>query len=146
MTTQFNEPELLAMLRRGISYLDTLGIEIESINSDGARLHLPLSHKIDQAGVPHGGAVCSLLDASCAMAALGQCWPEQYISTISLNTAFHGAFRGTKMTCEAWVIKAGRRVIMTIGEVRDDAGGHIATATSQLVPIPVPAAMLSRPD
>ncbi|MFY7069232.1 PaaI family thioesterase [Nocardiopsis changdeensis] len=82
-------------------------------------------------GIVHGGYVCTLLDtvAGCAVqttlpAGSGYTSIEIKVNYLRPVTA------GTTLTARGWVPKPGRRVAFAEGDVRDESGKVVATASS----------------
>ena len=105
-----------------------LGIRLESIAPDRARLELPWSEGLaTMADVVHGGAIATLADT----AAMAAAWasddvPESLTgATVSLTIDYLAAGRGD-LAAEAWVVRRGGRLVYTRVDVTDAAGEAIA--------------------
>ena len=103
-----------------------VGIEIESLESDHARLRLPFADCVSTLGdLVHGGAIGTLVD-TCAMAAA---WctddlPESLRgTTVGLTVDFAAAGRGD-LVAEARVLRRGGSLCFCDVEV-SDGGGHL---------------------
>src|SRR3954467_6224878 len=88
-----------------------LGIRLESIEADRARLAMPYRDELATIGdVVHGGALSALVDT----AAMTACWSAHDASgplrgtTVGLSVDFVAAARGQKVTAEARVIRRGK--------------------------------------
>lgn len=79
----------------------------------------------------HGGAVCSLMDATMGVSALSEVIMEgKVISTIEMKISFiTPASKGDVILGKAKVIKRGNRLIFVEGEIRNQDDELIATAS-----------------
>lgn len=105
-----------------------LGIRLESIEPDRARLALPWSDGVaTMADVVHGGAIATLADT----AAMAAAWatddvPESLTgATVSLTLDYLAAARGD-LAAEARVVRRGGRLVYTRVDVTDAAGQLVA--------------------
>lgn len=105
-----------------------LGIRLESIEPDRARLALPWSDGVaTMADVVHGGAIATLADT----AAMAAAWatddvPESLTgATVSLTLDYVAAARGD-LAAEAWVVRRGGRLVYMRVDVTDAAGQLVA--------------------
>jgi uncharacterized protein (TIGR00369 family) len=92
-------------------------------------------------GVVHGGLVCTLLDtvAGCAVHStlpqgVGYTSIELKVTYLRPVTRDSG-----RLTAVGTVVKPGRRVAFAEGQVLDEAGRVVATASSSLLVFPLPA-------
>ncbi|ONH32653.1 aromatic compound degradation protein PaaI [Pseudofrankia asymbiotica] len=93
-------------------------------------------------GVVHGGLVCTLLDtaAACAVhstlpAGVGYTSIEIKVNYLRPVRAEPGA--RTELIAHGWVTKPGRRVAFAEGDVRDEAGRIVATASTTCLVFPL---------
>ncbi len=93
-------------------------------------------------GAVHGGLVCTLLDSALGCAAqtllpagMGYTSIEIKVNYLRPVTASSGPLR-----CTGRVTKPGRRVSFAEGEVLDNAGRTVATASGSLLVFPIAAA------
>jgi uncharacterized protein (TIGR00369 family) len=107
-----------------------LGITLESIDPDRARLALPFAESLATMGdVIHGGAIAALADT----AAMAAAWatddvPEAVAgATVSLAISYLAAARGD-LVAEARVTRRGRRLCFVAVEVLDAGGTAVASA------------------
>jgi uncharacterized protein (TIGR00369 family) len=105
-----------------------LGIRLESIEPDRARLAMPWSDGLaTMADVVHGGAIATLADT----AAMAAAWasddvPESLTgATVSLTIDYLAAGRGD-LAAEAWVVSRGGRLVYTRVDVTDAADEVVA--------------------
>ena len=107
-----------------------LGIRLEEIAPDRARLALPYADRLATIGdVVHGGAIATLADT----AAMAAAWasddvPEQLSgATVSLTLDYLAAARGD-LTADAHVLRRGGRLVYVRVDVADAAGTPVAAA------------------
>jgi uncharacterized protein (TIGR00369 family) len=105
-----------------------LGIHLESLAPDRARLALPWSEPLATMGdVVHGGAIAALADT----AAMAAAWatdevPESLTgATVSLTLDYLAAGRGD-LTADAVVLRRGGRLVYVRVDVADAAGEPVA--------------------
>jgi uncharacterized protein (TIGR00369 family) len=113
-----------------------LGFQVV-LSAEGQRVrarYTPEVHRQGYIGVTHGGVLCTLLDEAMAWSPV-LATGRLYV-TAEINVRYIRAFPvGTAMTVEAWAEKITRRVSLTRGEVRDDAGTLYATAQGKYLPM-----------
>ena len=111
-------------------YFPTLvGIEVEEIRSDYARMRLPHRTELNQPiGVVHGGAIATLAD-TVVVPAIGSHYETMpNMVTLTMTIQYLGAVRGDAVA-EGWVEKRGRSVVFCRAEVRTGDGDLAATAS-----------------
>ncbi len=82
-------------------------------------------------GVVHGGLVCTLLDSVCGCAVQSTLPQGQGYTSVEIKVSYLRAVRaGDALTATGRVVKPGRRVAFSEGEVRDGQGRVVATASS----------------
>jgi uncharacterized protein (TIGR00369 family) len=104
-----------------------LGIELESMEPDRARLRLPYSDHLPTMGeVVHGGAISSLIDTAAAWS--GADVPERpRASTVGININFLARARGEDVTADAHVIRRGQVSVIEVSVTAAD-GTEVARA------------------
>lgn len=109
-----------------------LGFEIADWREGYARVAQPVApHLANRHGALHGGVHATLLDTAMGYAG---CWtgdPErrQLALTLSLTVNYQGRSSGRRLTAEARQTGGGRRIFYAAGEVRDEDGVLLASAT-----------------
>ena len=105
-----------------------LGIRLESIDPDRARLAMPWSDGLATlADVVHGGAIATLADT----AAMAAAWASDDVpdsltgATVSLTLDYLTAGRGD-LAADAWVTRRGGRLVYTRVDVTDAGGALVA--------------------
>ena len=107
-----------------------LGIELEELREDYARLKLGYRREWTQpAGVVHGGVIASLIDTA-VVPAIGSAYDDRPdLLTIDMQVQYMGAIVEKDIYVEGWVSKRGRSVVFAQAEVRDADGKIAATGT-----------------
>lgn len=114
----------------GEGFAHTVGISMEELRTDYARMSLPYREGNKQAfGLMHGGAVAALID-TVVVPVIGMGTPEGHIwSTIELHVQYHRPLRSDGVA-EGWVVKRGRSVVFTRAEVVDAEGRLVASGSA----------------
>jgi uncharacterized protein (TIGR00369 family) len=109
-----------------------LGIELEELGADRARLRMPYADSLPTMGeVVHGGAISSLIDTAAAAAAWsGAKVPDRpRASTVGLTVDFLAPARGTGVSAEARVVRrTGSGICFVEVGVFDTDGAQVALA------------------
>ena len=112
-------------------YFPTLvGLELEEVRTDYARMRLPHRPELDQpAGVVHGGAIATLID-TVVVPAVGQAYGHDWAYfTIQMDVRFIGAVVGEDAIAEGWIDQRGRTMVFCRAEVRTPSGKLAADGT-----------------
>ncbi|OHV48766.1 aromatic compound degradation protein PaaI [Pseudofrankia sp. BMG5.36] len=93
-------------------------------------------------GVVHGGLVCTLLDTAAACAVHSTLPAGVGYTSIEIKVNYLRPVRvepGTRtdLVAHGWVTKPGRRVAFAEGDVRDEAGRVVATASTTCLIFPL---------
>jgi uncharacterized protein (TIGR00369 family) len=106
-----------------------LGMGLESIEADRARLAMPYRDELATIGdVVHGGALSALVDT----AAMAASWSAHEASgplrgtTVGLSINFVAAARGQEVTADARVIRRGTSLCFCDVDVTDRDGALVA--------------------
>lgn len=83
-------------------------------------------------GVVHGGAICTLLDI--AMGTAGRNHAGGPVMTLDMQVSFLSPGRGV-LFGEGRVLRGGRSVIFSEAEVRDEAGELVAKSSGVFKPL-----------
>lgn len=109
----------------------SLGFELAEWREGYARVVVDLDerHRNRQGGI-HGGVTAALIDAATGFCGIYDPDPEKRRGnvTVSLNVNFTGRPKGSRLTCTAELLRAGRRIYFASSLVHDDAGNLIASA------------------
>ena len=108
-------------------YFPTLvGLELEEVRTDYARMRLPYRPELDQpAGVVHGGALATLID-TVVVPAIGAYYPQMPVMlTIDMQIRYLGAAREVDLLGEGWVVKRGRSIVFCQASVTSEPDGDL---------------------
>ena len=109
-----------------------LGIRLEDLEPDRARLAMPFTDALPTLGdVVHGGAISSLIDTAAAAAAWsGAEVPERpRASTVGITVDFLAPARGQGVTADARVVRrGGRGLCFCEVSVSNEDGTEVALA------------------
>jgi uncharacterized protein (TIGR00369 family) len=108
-----------------------VGIVVEELRTDYARMRLPYRPELNQpAGVVHGGAIATLLD-TVVIPAIGTGYDRRTpMVTVSMNVQYLGAIRQEDAVAEGWIEQRGRSMVFCRAEVTGaTSGGACANAT-----------------
>ncbi len=112
-----------------VPFARLLGIEVQELERGRATLALDLRPELLQNhGIVHGGVTASLIDTASAFATLTVLEPDQATTTVDLTIHYLRPLNHGRITANASVLKAGRRVIVASVEVLDAAQTLAATA------------------
>jgi len=112
--------------QKKIPFAEHLGFLVEDLEDGMARLSCTLRPEMTNSwGVAHGGVILTLLDVTLCVAARTQHPDSIGVMTIDMSTAFTDAGK-VKLLAEGRVLRPGRSVIFTEGEVRNPDGTLVA--------------------
>lgn len=77
--------------------------------------------------VPMGGAIFTLADIACAVAANG--YSEKKTVSQQASITFLAPAKGKRLIAEASCLRAGRTTALYVADVRDELGTYVAHAT-----------------
>ena len=112
-----------SFVRQGM--MQHLGARLLRVESGLCELALPYSSKVTQQQDGfHGGAMGALADIAGGYAGLTQAPDDMEVTTVEYKINFLAALRDGELRATGRVVKAGKRVIVTRGEVvHFDANG-----------------------
>ncbi len=107
---------------------NVVGLQLEEVRADYARLRLPYRSELDQpAGVVHGGALATLIDTMVVPAVASAYDERPRMLTVNMLVQYLGAVVGEDAVAEGWVQKRGRSTVFCRAEVRTASGSLAAT-------------------
>jgi uncharacterized protein (TIGR00369 family) len=122
------------------SFVNLVGIVLEEVRTDYARMRLPYRPALRQpAGVVHGGALATLIDVVVVPAVGGPYAEFRPLLTVDMHVSYLDAVREEDAVAEGWVEKRGRSTVFCRAEVRT-AGGRLATTASLIYKVGPPVA------
>ena len=108
-----------------------VGLEVEELRTDYARMRLPYRPELNQpAGVVHGGAIATLID-TVVVPAIGTGYDVRpRMLTVSMNVQYLGAVVEEDAIGEGWIEQRGRSMVFCRAEVTGANSGKLcANAT-----------------
>lgn len=107
---------------------EAVGIVIDSAEPGKAVCSLTLEpHHMNANHVPLGGAVFTLADFTCAVAANG--FEERNTVSQNASITFLAPARGKRLIAEASCLRSGRTTALLSVDIRDELGTYVAHAT-----------------
>ncbi len=107
---------------------DAAGIVIDSAEPGRAVCSMVLEERhMNENQVPMGGAVFTLADFVCAVAANG--YAERKTVSQNASITFLAPAKGKRLTAEAFCLREGRTTALYAADVRDELGTYVAHAT-----------------
>ena len=114
-----------------VTYFPTVvGLEVDEIRSDYARMRLPYRPELNQpAGVVHGGALATLID-TVVVPAIGSGYDTiPLMLTLSMNINYVGAVKGEDAIAHGWIVRRGKSVVFCEVAVETASGQPVATGS-----------------
>ena len=103
--------------------LATLGASIVALDRGRVVLEMPSDPRFGQQfGYTHAGAVTALVDSACGYAALTTMADDREVLTVDFSANFLAPAAGERFRATATVLRAGRTIVVTRGEVHALAG------------------------
>jgi uncharacterized protein (TIGR00369 family) len=106
----------------------TLGATLETVEKGRAVIALPYAkHICQQHGYLHAGVVTTIVDSACGYAAFSMMPPGSAVLTVEFKVNLTAPARGERFLAEGRVVKAGRTLTVTQGEVTAIEAGKRTT-------------------
>ncbi len=100
-----------------------LGLELEEVRQDYARMRLPHRPELEQPqGVMHGGAIAGLIDTVVVPAIASAYEATPGLLTLDMQVQYLSAIIGEDAIGEGWVERRGRSICFCRAEVRSASG------------------------
>jgi uncharacterized protein (TIGR00369 family) len=121
-------------------FLDLLDVEIGELLHGRAEISLTVSRKhLRSLGIVHGGVTAALLDTALGVAGASHAPAGHHAVTMQLNINYTKvATEGDRLIATGESVHSGSRTAVCRGEVRNDNGDLLATATSTIMFLPLP--------
>lgn len=122
-----------------------LGITVEEMRRDYARMRLPWRAELNQPhGLMHGGAIATLVD-TVVVPAIGTAYstPRPF-STIEMSVRYLAPVRKEDLVAEGWVTRRGKRVVFCDVEVM--TASKVVVASGHLIYIVGSGTYPTQPD
>ena len=121
MNYEVQNPNYEAEIRASFAkqgLLKHLGAEFVDIQPGRVSLKLPFSENLTQQnGFFHAGAITSIVDVACGYAAFSLMPPNSAVLSIEFKENFVAPAVGEEIIARGWVIKPGRTITVSQGEV-----------------------------
>jgi uncharacterized protein (TIGR00369 family) len=96
----------------------TIGATLETVERGRAVIALPYAkHICQQHGFLHAGVVTTIVDSACGYAAFSMMPENSSVLTVEFKVNLMAPAKGERFTAEGRVVKAGRTLTVTQGEV-----------------------------
>ncbi len=117
-----------------VPFAGLLGIELDDAGQGTATLGLKIRPELKQnQGVVHGGVVASLIDTATAFAIISLLEPGEKVTTVDLTISYLRPITEGRITANARVLRAGRRLLVVSAEVFGADEKLVATALSTYI-------------
>ena len=121
--------ELMGEFLAHSPFVGHLGMRLEAIHPDAARISMPYRPELaTMADIVHGGAITSLVDTAAMAAAwsIVEVGQAPHGSTVGLTVDFLAPARGAELTADATVRRRGRQLCFCDVDVADGHGRLVA--------------------
>ncbi|MGA0595721.1 PaaI family thioesterase [Enterovirga sp. CN4-39] len=126
--------EMAAIFGAEIPFADHCEIEEIGFADGRTRLRMRLGPQhMNNVGIVHGGAICTLLDVS--MGTAGRTHAGRPVMTLDMQVAFLAPGRSGVLFGEGSVLRAGRSILFCEAQVRDEAGELLAKSSGVFKPV-----------
>jgi uncharacterized protein (TIGR00369 family) len=107
------------------SIMTTIGASVASVKKGEVEIVLPFSDKIlQQHGFIHAGAVATIADSACGYAALSVMPEDAAVLTTEFKIHLLSPAKGERIRAVGRVVRAGRKLVITMGEVFAEQGSE----------------------
>jgi uncharacterized protein (TIGR00369 family) len=119
--------------------MTTIGASVQSVRRGEVEIVLPFAdHILQQHGFIHAGAVATIADSACGYAALSVMPADAAVLTTEFKINLLSPAKGERLRAVGRVVRAGKKLVITMGEVFADEGGAskqvaLVTATMMVV-------------
>ena len=117
--------------------MTTIGASVASVRRGEVEITLPFSGAIlQQHGFVHAGAVATIADSACGYAALTTMPADAAVLTTEFKIHLLSPARGERLRAVGRVVRTGKRLVITMGEVFADDGGsskQVALITASMM-------------
>lgn len=121
------------------SIMATIGASVHSVRRGEVEIVLPFAnHILQQHGFIHAGAVATIADSACGYAALSVMPADAAVLTTEFKINLLSPAKGELLRAVGRVVRAGKKLVITMGEVFAHEGGAskqvaLITATMMVV-------------
>lgn len=118
-------------------FMTTLGAELSRVDEGEVEIVLPFRTELTQQhGFLHAGAVTSVIDSACGYAALTMMPADAAVLSVEFKMNMLAPAKGERVIAIGTVKKAGRTLIVCVGDVFAEMGGQrklVATMTATMM-------------
>ena len=110
-------------------YCARLGVVVEDLAADRARIRIPYKEENSNPGKAlHGGVAASTIDVAGVLAAIGGSGDDRSFDagTLDLSVNYLAAAIGEDIVADAQVLRRGKEIVYSDVDVRNDGGKRIA--------------------
>ena len=115
----------------------TIGASVASVKKGEVEIVLPFSDKaLQQHGFIHAGVVATIADSACGYAALSVMPDDAAVLTTEFKIHLLSPAKGERIRAVGRVVRAGRKLVIAIGEVFAEEGGtskQVALITASMM-------------
>ena len=124
-------PNSLAARLAAAPYCVRLGVVVESLAADRARIRIPYTDENSNPGKAlHGGVAASTIDIAGVLAAAAGADGDRFDDrTLDLSVVYLSAAIGEDIVADAEVLRRGKEIVYGDVDVRNDGGKRIARGT-----------------
>lgn len=121
------------------SIMTTIGASVHAVRRGEVEIVLPFAdHILQQHGFIHAGAVATIADSACGYAALSVMPADAAVLTTEFKINLLSPAKGERLRAIGRVVRAGKKLVITMGEVFAEEGGGskqvaLITATMMVV-------------
>ena len=119
------------------SIMTTIGASVASVKKGEVEIILPFSDKVlQQHGFIHAGAVATIADSACGYAALSVMPNDAAVLTTEFKIHLLSPAKGERIRAVGRVVRAGRKLVISMGEVFAEEGGdskQVALITASMM-------------
>ena len=106
------------------SIMTTIGASVHSARRGEVEIVLPFAdHILQQHGFIHAGAVATIADSACGYAALSVMPADAAVLTTEFKINLLSPAKGERLRAVGRVVRAGKKLVITMGEVFADEAG-----------------------
>jgi len=115
--------EAVRALHAGTPLAQSMGVDLTSVEPGRVTAVMPLRPEFSQQhGVAHAGALASIADMVCGLAAYSLMDEHSSVMSVNINVSLMRPAGGERLRAEGWVVKAGRKIYFTEAEIFADDG------------------------
>ncbi|MEM9727436.1 MAG: PaaI family thioesterase [Myxococcota bacterium] len=130
-------PDYEARVRQSFdkqAFMHTVGAELARIEPGEVHIALPFSESLTQQhGFLHAGAISTVVDTACGYAALTLMPEDAAVLTVEFKVNLLSPGRGERFMAHGVVLKAGRTLMVSNGELRDAEDNTVASMTATMM-------------